>query len=101
MFDLDIVPERLKRIPLPPELQLIRKGTAEGRRRAAVAPRLYLLELETGPRPELDALRFAADIEELGTKDLAESDRLNDFLLVARECGFLAPLLRELKVVEQ
>ena len=101
MFDLDIAPERLKRIPLPPELQLIRKGTADGRRRAAVAPRLYLLELETGPRPELDALRFAADIEELGTRDMAESDRLNDFLLVARERGFLAPLLHELKVVEQ
>jgi DNA-binding XRE family transcriptional regulator len=101
IFDLDIAPERLERIPLPPELQLIRKGTEDGRRRAAVAPRLFLLELETGARPELDALRFAADIEELGTKDLAESDRLNDFFLVARKTGFLAPLLEELKVVEQ
>jgi len=101
MFDLDIPPERLERIPLPPELQLIRKGTVDGRRRAAVAPRLYLLELETGARSELDALRFAADIEVLGTKDMAESERMNDFLLAARKTGFLAPLLEKLKVVDQ
>ncbi len=101
MFDLRIAPERLKRIPLPPELQLIRKGMTGDKRRAAITPRLFVLELEVGAKPELDALRFAADIEEVGTRDMAESDRLNDFLMIARERGFLGPLLEELEVVSQ
>ena len=87
---------------LPSQLQLIRKAAAPGQpRRAAVAPRLYVLELQDTPRPELEALRFAADIEELGTADMAENDRLNDFLLAARDCGFLAPLLQRLKIEER
>jgi transcriptional regulator with XRE-family HTH domain len=101
MFDLSITPERLTRRPLPAEMQLIEKGKEGQRRRAAIAPRLYILELAAGPKPELDTLRFAADIKELGTVDLAQSDELNDFLMIARERGFLGPLLEELDVAPQ
>ncbi len=101
MFDLDIDPERFRPEELPSQLQLIRKAAAPGQPRGPSAPRLYVLELQDTPRPELEALRFAADIEELGTADMAENDRLNDFLLAARDCGFLAPLLQRLKIEER
>lgn len=101
MFDLHVSPERLTRVSLPKELSLIRKPATDVRRRAAVVPRLFTLELEAaGLHPELDTLRSKADVEELGTKDMMESTRLNDFLSIARQCGFLIPLLERLGVAE-
>jgi hypothetical protein len=102
MFGLDIAPDRLHRIRLPDELQMVPKAVAAGRRRAAVAPRLFTLFLEArGSRPELDVLTATTDIEAIGIQDIVESNRLNDFLSLAREHGFLIPQLTEMGVAER
>jgi DNA-binding XRE family transcriptional regulator len=101
-FGLEVAAQRIRRVPLPTELQLIRKPGSRGKRRAAVAPRLFILELESsGAQPELDRLGASADIEEIGIDDVKESNRLNDFMLEARMSGFLVPLLERLEVAAQ
>lgn len=103
MFGLEIAADRLHRVDLPPELQLISKSVDDGPHRAAVAPRLFVLELEGhGSRPELDTLSSNADIEEVGASDMKTQDsRLNDFLRNARDCDFLVPLLQKLRVADR
>lgn len=98
MFDLAIDPERFQPILLPPNLRLIRKpGT-----RAAIAPRLYVLELGTDQRaPELATLQAKADVAEVGIRDLLDEPQINDFLAEARESGFLAEVLARCRVVER
>jgi transcriptional regulator with XRE-family HTH domain len=100
MFTVEVAPDRLRRVPLPPALRLV---TERGARRAALAPRLFVLELGTAERgPELDALTATADVEALGSDDMRSEDhRLNDFLRQARDCGFLLPLLDELGVARR
>jgi hypothetical protein len=50
----------------------------------------------------LDTLSAKADIEVFGSADMATNDkRLNDFLHMARECGFLMPLLDRLNVASR
>lgn len=97
MFALEVDHDRLERVELPPELRLIAKS---GVRRAALAPRLFVLELgSVDGRPELDVLAAGADTEALGSDDLQSEDaRLNDFLRHARDCGLLVPLLQKLGV---
>jgi len=97
MFTVEVAHDRLRRVPLPPALQLI---TPSGPPRPALAPRLFVLELgSAGNRPELDKLATTADVEVLGSEDMRSEDgRLNDFLRQARDCGFLLPLLDELGV---
>ena len=96
MLGLDVRPERLRPHELPPQLQLIKKPQADGRRRACLAPRLFTLELNpAGDEIELDLLDTSADIEVVGIDDLDESTTLNNFLLQARDSGFLIPWLLE------
>jgi hypothetical protein len=87
MFDLAVAPDRFEPIPLPPELRLIDKP------QAAIAPRLFVLELNTQPEPELAKLQEVADVDEVGTRDLEVAENLNDFLADAKEHGFLGELL--------
>lgn len=102
MFGLDVRTDRLKRVRLPPELRLIRKADSHGRNRAAVAPHLFVLELDpSGPKPELDVLSSAADSEVIGIDDIAESDRLNSFLVTARDNGFLTELMQRFGVAKR
>jgi transcriptional regulator with XRE-family HTH domain len=103
MFGLDIAPDRLRRVPLPAQLQLIRKPPqANGRRRACLAPRVFTLELDqSGAVPELDRLDASADIEVVGIADLVESDSLNSFLLQARDSGVLIPWLSEMRLAQR
>lgn len=102
MFGLSVRTDRLKRIELPPELQLIRKPVTDGQYRAAVVPHVFVLELEpSGAEPELDVLSAAADSEVIGIDDILESDRLNSFLVTARESGFLIPVLEQLGVAKR
>jgi transcriptional regulator with XRE-family HTH domain len=99
MFGLSVAPDRLKRVRLPRELQLIHKSTPDGRRRAGVAAHLFTLDLELGGRPpELDVLSEGADSEVIGIEDIEESEQLNDFLVTARGNGFLRQLLEGLGV---
>jgi transcriptional regulator with XRE-family HTH domain len=99
MFGLHVEPARLKRVKLPRDLRLIHKSSQDGQHRAGVAPHLFTLELEPdGPVPELDVLSEGADSEVIGTADIAESERLNDFLVSARTNGFLGQLLEQLGV---
>ncbi|WP_225947162.1 helix-turn-helix transcriptional regulator [Plantactinospora soyae] len=99
MFGLDVAPERLRPIQLPTDLRLIHKPAAGGRPRAAVAPHVFALELDpTGAEPELDVLSATADSEVIGIDDIAESSRLNSFLVMARDGGFLLPLMESLGV---
>ncbi len=97
MFTVEVAHDRLRRVPLPPALQLV---TPSGPPRPALAPRLFVLELgSAGDGPELDRLATTADVEVLGSEDMRSEDgRLNDFLRQARDCGFLLPLLDELGV---
>jgi DNA-binding XRE family transcriptional regulator len=102
MFGLSVRTERLTRVELPPELQLIHKPVVDGRQRAAVAPHVFVLRLEaSGAEPELDVLSRTADSEVIGVDDIAESKKLNSFLVTARECGFLIPLLENLGVAKR
>ncbi|SNT48287.1 Helix-turn-helix [Asanoa hainanensis] len=105
MFGLDVTNTRLKRVPLPPELRLIRKPGSDGTNRAAVVPSLFVLTLETsGPEPELDVLSNAADSEAVGIEDIAEfaaQGRLNTFLVTALESGFLTELMQRLEVAKR
>jgi transcriptional regulator with XRE-family HTH domain len=106
MFDLDVDPERFREIPLPPELSLVRKPPSiVGTGRAAIAPRLLVLELQGDDpdQPELAVLQAKADVEEFGIQDLVHEvadTAINDFLLLARNNGLLESLLRDLGVVE-
>jgi transcriptional regulator with XRE-family HTH domain len=102
MFDLNIEPDRFQPIELPADLRLVRKPAPEGRSRAAIAPRLFVLELRTElQEPELAILQAKADVDEVGTLDLAEDTNVNDFLVEARESGFLAEVLASCRVVER
>lgn len=102
MFDLSIEPDRLRPVPLPPELRLIRKPAMGDRKRAAIAPRLFLLELKPDqPEPELVTLQAKADVEEVGSLDLAEDTDLNDFLAEAKASGFLGELLAAQHVTDR
>jgi DNA-binding XRE family transcriptional regulator len=98
MFDLAVEPDRFQPVPLPGPLHLIRKpGT-----RAAIAPRLFVLELGTERRkPELATLQAKADVEEVGIRDLLDEHEMNDFLVQARDNGFLADVLAQYRVVER
>ncbi len=100
-FGLDVDPARLEPVPLPPELRLIPKSEVGGRKRAAIAPRLYVLELNTQPEPELVTLQANAHVEEMGLADLMEESNLNDFLKTARDHGFLADLLARKRIVDR
>lgn len=100
-FGLDIDPARLEPVPLPPELWLIGKTDTGGRDRAAIAPRLYVLELNTQPEPELVTLQANAHVEELGLSDIMEETNLNDFLRAARDHGFLIDLLKRERIVDR
>ncbi|HEX3590662.1 MAG TPA: hypothetical protein VHV74_13610 [Pseudonocardiaceae bacterium] len=96
MFDLDIDPDRFTAVPLPTELKLIKKPTA------AIAPRLFVLELRTdGPEPELAKLQSLADVDEVGRTDLLEGDNLNDFLDDAKQHGFLGDLLTRYEIASR
>jgi DNA-binding XRE family transcriptional regulator len=100
-FGLDVDPARLEPVPLPPELRLIEKTDTGGRDRAAIAPRLYVLELNTQPEPELVTLQANAHVEELGLSDIMEETNLNDFLRAARDHGFLVDLLKRKRIVDR
>jgi transcriptional regulator with XRE-family HTH domain len=101
-FGLAVDPGRLRSLPLPPELRLIRKPEAAGRRRASLVPHLFAFELDPhGDEPELDILEASADIEVVGIDDLAESTSLNSFLQQARDGGLLIPMLSELGLVQR
>jgi DNA-binding XRE family transcriptional regulator len=95
MYDLDLDLSRFEPVPLPPELRLISKTSADGRRRAAIAPRLFVVELKTDPSEfsVVSAKAHGGEISEVGKLDLAEEGELNDFLDEARNTGFLAELL--------
>ncbi|MEV6633843.1 helix-turn-helix transcriptional regulator [Actinoplanes sp. NPDC051470] len=102
MFGLVVEPERLREVKLPSELRLVRKPDKNGQRRAAIAPKLFILELEpAGPTTELDVLFDAGDSEVVGIEDIAESDQLNGFLAAARTNGFLIDLLERLGVARR
>jgi transcriptional regulator with XRE-family HTH domain len=105
MFGLDVASSRLRLVTLPPELCLIRKSGPDGQTRAAVAPRLLLLELDSsGNQPELDALAAAGGSDVVGMDDIAEfasNGGLNSFLVTAWESGFLSGLLKEIGVVRR
>ena len=105
MFGLDVRPDRLRPVRLPPALRLIRKTGPGGQHRAAVAPQLFVLELDpSGPEPELDVLSAAADSEVIGIDDIAEfaaDDRLNSFLVSARDGGFLVELMTAIGVTKR
>lgn len=105
MFGLDVRTERLKRVKLLPELRLIHKSGPGGQNRAAVAPHLFVLQLDpSGPEPELDVLSNAADSEVIGIEDIAESaaeGRLNSFLVTAWESGFLTELMERMGVAKR
>lgn len=92
MFDLDLEPSRFKLVPLPAELQLIEKPATAGRKRAAIVPRLFVVELQADPS-ELAMLEAKADVEAVGKLDLVADPDLNDFLAEARDSGFLETLL--------
>ncbi|HEV7652112.1 MAG TPA: helix-turn-helix transcriptional regulator [Actinophytocola sp.] len=98
MFDLDIDAERLVPVTLPPQLRLIRKPATAGRSRAAIAPRLFVLELRS--EPELTNLQAKAPVEEVGLGDLMEDPDLNDFLAEARATGFLAETFARYEIVQ-
>lgn len=98
MFDLDIDAERLVPVTLPPQLRLIRKPATAGRTRAAIAPRLFVLELHS--EPELTNLQQKAPVEEVGLGDLMEDPDLNDFLAEARASGFLAETFARYEIVQ-
>jgi transcriptional regulator with XRE-family HTH domain len=98
MFDLDIDAARLEPVALPPQLRLIRKPATPGRKRAAIAPRLFVLEL--GSEPELTTLQQSAPVEEVGLGDLLEDPDLNDFLAQARTTGFLAETFARYEIVQ-
>lgn len=100
-FGLDVDPARLEPVPLPPELRLIGKTDVGGRRRPAIAPRLFVLELNTQPQPELVTLQANAHVEEVGLADLVEDENLNDFLKSARDHGFLTELLKRKRIVDR
>lgn len=103
-FNLSVEPDRLRSVTLPDNLNLIHKASFGGHSRAAVAPRLFVLELgmdAARDQPELDVLRANADVEEVGLEDIRNSSHLNDFLLASRDCGFLLPLLADLRIAEQ
>ena len=105
MFGLDVRPDRLKRVGLPEQLRLIQKERPDGQHRAAVAPHLFVLELEpSGPDPELDILSNSADSEVIGIDDIAEfaaDGRLNSFLVSALESGFLTELMQKIGVAKR
>jgi DNA-binding XRE family transcriptional regulator len=102
MFGLSVNSDRFDRVDLPPELQLIRKPVVDGRPRAAVVPQVFVLRLDaSGAEPELDVLSRTADSEVVGIDDIAESGKLNSFLVTARECGFLVPLLEKFGVAKR
>jgi DNA-binding XRE family transcriptional regulator len=102
MFGLTVDPDRFQPVSLPSTLQLIRKPASDGRRRAAIAPRLFVLDLKSDqPEPELAALQVNADVEEVGKADLMHDSDLNDFLLEARDSGFLASLLEHHQLVDR
>lgn len=98
MFDLDIDAERLVPVTLPQQLRLIRKPATAGRTRAAIAPRLFVLELRS--EPELTNLQQKAPVEEVGLGDLMEDPDLNDFLAEARATGFLAETFVRYEIVQ-
>lgn len=100
-FGLDVDPARFEPVPLPPELWLIGKTDTGGRDRAAITPRLYVLELNTQPEPELVTLQANAHVEEVGLSDIMEETNLNDFLKSARDHGFLIDLLRRKRIVDR
>jgi DNA-binding XRE family transcriptional regulator len=101
-FNLSVAPDRLSSVTLPDNLNLIHKPSFEGHNRAAVAPKLFVLELDaTRDQPELDVLRANADIEEVGLEDMRNASSLNDFLIASRDRGFLLPLLTDLRIAEQ
>lgn len=102
MFDLDVNPERFVPVALPEPLRLIRKPATAGRRRAAIAPRLFVLELSSDPaQPELTTLQQKAPVEEVGLEDLMEDPELNDFLAAARDTGFLAETFARNEIVQR
>ncbi|WP_156756798.1 helix-turn-helix domain-containing protein [Actinokineospora pegani] len=102
MFGLDISPERFTPVEVPEELWLVGKGPVAGRRRAALAPRLFVLELEDrGGVPELAALQARADIDPHGVRDYVDEPDLNDFLVQARDMGWLERWFRELGIAER
>ena len=90
MFDLDIDPERFEPVALPHRCGSSSKPATAVRRRAAIAPRLFVLELRSDPtEPELTHLQQKAPVEEVGLDDLMEDPDLNDFLAESRASGFL------------
>lgn len=96
MFDLDIDPDRFEPIPLPEKLRLIDK------QHAAIAPRLFVLQLRNDQaQPELARLQEVADVDEFGTEDLMTNDNLNDFLKDARQTGFLGELLTSYQIAQR
>jgi transcriptional regulator with XRE-family HTH domain len=102
MFDLNIDPERFEPVALPAPLRLIHKPAAADRRRAAIAPRLFVVELSSDPaEPELTNLQQKAPVEEVGLGDLLEDPDLNDFLAEARASGFLAETFERYQIVQR
>lgn len=92
MFDLDLEPGRFRPVRLPAGLQLIQKPASAGRKRAAIVPRLFVVELQAEPS-ELAMLEAKADVDAVGKLDLTEDPELNDFLAEARDSGYLEALL--------
>jgi DNA-binding XRE family transcriptional regulator len=101
MFDLDIDPARLEPVALPHELWLIKKPDTHGHKRASLAPRLFVLELNTNPTPELVTLQANTHVEEVGAQDILDEPDLNSFLAKARDSGFLADLLARKRIVDR
>jgi transcriptional regulator with XRE-family HTH domain len=102
MFDLDIDRERFVPVALPDSLRLIRKPATAGRKRAAIAPRLFVLELRSDPaEPELTDLQQKAPVEEVGLDDLLDDVDLNDFLAEARASGFLKETFARYEIAQR
>jgi DNA-binding XRE family transcriptional regulator len=101
MYGLDISPDRFEPAALPSGLWLIEKSDTNGRKRASIAPRLFVLELSTQPTPELVTLQTNAYVEEVGAQDVLEESDLNSFLGAARENGFLTELLAQNRIVDR
>jgi DNA-binding XRE family transcriptional regulator len=98
---LNVEPVRFEPIALPRELWRIGKSNTNGRKKAAIIPRLFALDLSTHPAPELVTLQTKTYVEEVGVSDIVEEPDLNSFLMAARDSGFLAELLAQKRVVER
>jgi hypothetical protein len=101
MFGLDIALDRFEPAELPPDLWLIEKPDTNGHKRASIAPRLFLLELETHPTPELVTLQASSYVEEVGALDIMEDEGLNSFLAAAKKSDFLPELLAKNRIVDR